>query len=111
MTSGTEPLSLADFNLKAPLSSLVSGQAQGLGLLHCTLGSWQRIGREEEQSQTEVLLTEAALNPNPRPDATRKAWMTSTDFPVTATRNNTHLTKQETGVGRAGVTVTCLSTD
>lgn len=35
--------------------------------------------------------------------------MTSTDFTVTViTRNNTHLTKQESGVGRAGASVTCL---
>lgn len=34
--------------------------------------------------------------------------MTSTNLPVTATGDNTHLTKQETGVREAGVTVTCL---
>lgn len=59
-------------------------------------------------SKPEVLLTEAVLNLNPRPDASRKTWMTPTDFTVKVTRNNTHLTNQETGVGEAGVTVTCL---
>lgn len=59
-------------------------------------------------SKPEVLLTEAVLNLNPRPDASRKTWMTPTDFTVKVTRNNTRLTNQETGVGEAGVTVTCL---
>lgn len=109
MTNGVEPLGLADFNLKATLSSLGHCLRPNPGFGVTTLHP--RKLTENKGKRTikgrEVLLTVAALNLNPRPDATQRALMTSTNFPVTA-GDNTYLTKQEAGVRKAGVTVTCL---